>query len=99
MHSLTCISYGDVPNYQNEVLRSVRTFQIMKMDKMKLSKWVMVLGAPGGINIPCLMQDTRLCPKMTDISHGTQKRFRYKTCHYVETGVHNLYVKSKEFFV
>ena len=30
---------------------------------MKLSKWEMVHGAPGGINMPCLMQDTRLSPK------------------------------------
>ena len=44
------------------------------MDKMKLSKWEVVQGAPDRVNIPCLMHDTHLCQidvKMTYNYHGT----------------------------
>ena len=47
-----------------------------KMDKMLISKWEVVLGAPERVNIPCLMHDTRLCQydvKMTNNLHGTNK--------------------------
>ena len=30
------------------------------MDRFKLAKWEVVLGAPDRVNIPCLMHDTRL---------------------------------------
>ena len=39
------------------------------MDRLKLSKWEVVLGAPDRVNIPCLFHDTRLCQldvKMTN---------------------------------
>ena len=39
------------------------------MDRCKLSKWEVVLGAPDRVNIPCLVHDTRLCQinvKITD---------------------------------
>ena len=39
------------------------------MDRFKLSKWEVVLGAPYRVNIPCLMHDTCLCQldvKMTN---------------------------------
>ena len=31
------------------------------MDRYKISKWEVVLGAPDIVNIPCLMYDTHLC--------------------------------------
>ena len=31
------------------------------MDRCKISKWEVVLGAPDRVNIPCTMHDTRLC--------------------------------------
>ena len=42
-----CNSHGDFPN--NE------------MDRCKISKCDMVIGAPDRVNIPCLMHDTGLC--------------------------------------
>ena len=55
------------------------------MDRCKISKWEVVLGAPDRVNIPCLIHDIRLCQidvKMTNNQHGTKiKRCKYKTCH------------------
>ena len=31
------------------------------MDRFKLSKWQVTLGAPNRVNIPCLIRDIRLC--------------------------------------
>ena len=31
------------------------------MDRCKIYKWEVVLGAPDRVNTPCLMHDTRLC--------------------------------------
>ena len=58
----------------------------------------MVLGAPDRVNIPCLIHDTHLCQiddKMTNNYHGT-KDIKNKTCYDGKTGVHNIYVKSKD---
>ena len=44
------------------------------------------------------MHDTRLCPidvKTTNNKHGT-KRCKYKTCYDATTGVHSVYVRSKD---
>ena len=46
------------------------------MDRCKISKWEVALGAPDRVNIPCLMHDTRLCQldvKMRINQHGTKK--------------------------
>ena len=49
------------------------------------------------VNIPCLVHDAHLCQidvKMTNNNwHGTKKDYKYKTCYYIKTGVHNIYVK------
>ena len=44
--------------------------------------WVAVLGVPVGLNIPCLIYDTRLCEidgKMTIARKVT--RYKYKICY------------------
>ena len=53
-----------------------RNSQIMIMDRCKISKWEVVLGAPDRVNIPRLMHDTRLCQMndtMTNNKHGTKQ--------------------------
>ena len=42
---------------------------LSKMDRLKVSKLEVALGAPDRVNIPCLMYDTRFCQsdvKMTN---------------------------------
>ena len=59
------------------------------MDRFKLSKWKVVLGAQDRVNIPCFMHDTRICQsdfKMTTSTEPT--RHKYKTCQDIKTGVH-----------
>ena len=34
------------------------------MDRFKLSKWEVVLGAPETVKIPCLMHDNHLCHQL-----------------------------------
>ena len=51
------------------------------MDKCKISKWEVHLGAPDRVNIPCLILDTRLCQldvTMTIYHHGTKKDINTK---------------------
>ena len=46
------------------------------MDRCKISKWEVVLGAPNRVKIHCLMHDTCLCQldvKMTINLHRTKK--------------------------
>ena len=38
------------------------------MDRCKISKWEVVLGAPDRVNIPCLMHDTRARLCQLDVS-------------------------------
>ena len=40
------------------------------MDRFKISKWEVVLGAPDKVNIPCLMHDTRLCHKDVKVTNN-----------------------------
>ena len=67
------------------------------MDRYILSK-LSGKGVPDRVNIPCLMHDTHLCQldvTMTNNYHGTNK-LKYKTCQDIKTGVHNIYVQSKD---
>ena len=40
------------------------------MDKMLLSKWGVVLGAPDRVNISRLMHDTRVCRLDVKVTHN-----------------------------
>ena len=53
-------------------------------------------GAPDRVNIPYLMQDTRVCQidvKMTNKTATELERGKYETCYDVKRGVHNICVK------
>ena len=57
------------------------------MDRRKIFQWILVLGDPDRVNIPCLMYGTRLC--QTD--HRNEKdtstehiRYRSITCYNIE---------------
>ena len=59
------------------------------MDKMLLSIWEVVLGAPDRVNIraSCMTRaSVRLMLKCQITSYSTKpKRYKYKTCHDVKT--------------
>ena len=42
-------------------VKNQRALAKNEIDRCKISKWELVVGAPDRVNIPCLMHDTCLC--------------------------------------
>ena len=81
---------------QKSTCSSQKDFPTNGMDRFKISKWEVVLGAPDRVNKPCLMHDNHLCrvwaykllyPNCSHKFNTTEKCNQIKVIGYTDIGI------------
>ena len=82
-----CMHYKYIGSSCGKKSTCQEDFSNNEMDRCKISKWEVVLGASDKVNIPCLMHDTRIC-------HETKTKQKQRWCS-KQAHIYNIYIKSK----